>query len=229
MAKKKSDTNRTGRERLSSPEFLKKWRSLIATTDFQKELRKRVSEAIQGGRNNLQRLFAARLIDQVPDDSWLEEVYEAGKIAGVADIDNLTLGELVEQCELITKRERWKGKLQAEEFAKLLAEALNQQKMPPRPPAIQSGTPQVWHEADETPSKVAPKGVPGRKTAPAKAEHAMKANNLRCLLPQPGWKSVAKSVNTHFKLTGDNEYTDEQIRGLHRDHYGDKAQKKKRG
>lgn len=81
---------------------------------------------------------------------------------------------------------------------------------------------------DLSPPNIPPKGVPGRKSAPAKVEHAKWANELLCQLPRPPLKSVAATVNEQFNLTGADAYSDEQIRGLHRYYHGDKAQKKKR-
>lgn len=108
MEQNKSDKNLTARERLSLIRITR-------TEAEKKEIQKRTSEAIDGLKKNLQRLHAARLIDEVPHDRWSAEVREAAEIAGV-NIDDLTLGELVEQCELIAKRERWKAKLLAEEL-----------------------------------------------------------------------------------------------------------------
>ena len=69
---------------------------------------------------------------------------------------------------------------------------------------------------------------------PEKAKHASRANALRRTTPQTTWKETARLVNREFGLTGDNAYEDplkgkRHIRSVHREHHGDKAQKKKRG
>ncbi len=93
------------------------------------------------------------------------------------------------------------------------------------PPPIK---PPADHD-DSSPPNIASKGVPGRKSDPAKVEHATRVNELLCQSPRPPLKSVRATVNQQFNLAGADAYSDEQIRELHRYHHGDKAQKKKRG
>ena len=80
----------------------------------------------------------------------------------------------------------------------------------------------------------APKGTPGRIPDPEKTKHASRANALRGTTPPTTWKVIAQLVNKEFSLAGDNAYADplkgkRHIRSVHREHHGDKAQKKKRG
>lgn len=97
-----------------------------------------------------------------------------------------------------------------------------------QPSAVKPNESATGHETDAPPN-IAPKGVPGRKTDPAKVEHAKRVNELLSQSPRPPLKSVAKTVNEEFNLKGAAAYTDEKIRELHRYHHGDKAQKEKRG
>ena len=63
----------------------------------------------------------------------------------------------------------------------------------------------------------------GRKPNENKRKHAEYANELRSQLPPKTWKECAVTVNENFGLTGDDSYTFERIRGLHRLKCGDKA------
>lgn len=116
-------------------------------------------EGIAAGiKNTNDRLTAIHL----PTGS-LDACIEAGTIAGVENVLDLSLWEIVEQSELIAKREKWKAKLLADELRRQVAPSNEQTKAEP---AIVSVT---WHKADATPPVEYPAGpLVGTKTQLAK-------------------------------------------------------------